>query len=286
MRRANYCRPGPAAALRELVLPDCVCPRAARAFSLSAGVAALTLASACVHAGEAGTASANGAVAATLSAPVHSAAAAQGYAAETRHLAYFGQEQASRDVRRIVDWVVDSADNQGLPFVVVDKIDAKVYVFDAGGSIQGAAPALVGAARGDYTVPGIGDRALSDQPRETRTTPAGRFVAALGMDSHHHDVVWVDYRAAVALHRVITTNPAERRLERLATPTPRDNRISWGCINVPKKFYEAVVQPAFTGTRAIVYVLPETRPALEFFGAYDVEQRMARNYRERAQPVE
>jgi hypothetical protein len=212
-------------------------------------------------------------------APTQSATEAR--AAGSHHRAYFGREQASRDARHIADWIVDSADNQGLPFVIVDKIDAKVFVFDPGGRIRGAAPALLGLARGDDTVPGIGDRELSDQSPETRTTPAGRFVAALGLDSHDQDVVWVDYDAAVALHRVITTNPEERRLERLATPTPLDNRISWGCINVPARFYENVVSPAFTGTDGIVYVLPETRPAREVFGSYDVEERLARNYADR-----
>lgn len=183
----------------------------------------------------------------------------------------------------MADWIVDSVDNQGLPFVVIDKIGARIFVFDAGGRIRGAAPALLGLARGDDTVPGIGDRELSDQPPETRTTPAGRFVAALGMDTRGEDVVWVDYEAAVSIHRVITTKPEERRLERLATPTPLDNRISYGCINVPARFYETVIQPAFTGTNGIVYVLPETRSAREVFGSYDVAERLRRDYADRTQ---
>jgi hypothetical protein len=207
----------------------------------------------------------------------HYAAASEDVAGR-RHYAYFGSEQASRDARHIADWIVDSADNLGLPFVIVDKTDAKVFVFDAGGRIRGAAPALLGLARGDDTVPGIGDREFSDMPPETRTTPAGRFVAALGMDTRGEDVVWVDYEAAVSLHRVLTTNPKERRLQRLATPTPLDNRISYGCINVPKRFYEQVVSPAFTGTDGIVYVLPETRPARVVFGSYDVEERLRQQY--------
>ncbi len=190
----------------------------------------------------------------------------------------FGQARASRDARQTADWVVASADNHDLPFVIVDKVDAKVFVFDATGRILGASSALLGAARGDNSVPGIGDRALADQPPETRITPAGRFLAALGVNAHHHDVVWVDYHAAVALHRVVTTNPQEHRLERLATSTPLDNRISWGCINVPVRFYETVVRPAFIGTRGFVYVLPEARPALAFFGAYDAEERMRSGY--------
>jgi len=108
-------------------------------------------------------------------------------------------------------------------------------------------------------------------------------VAALGMDSNGGDVLWVDYDAAVAIHRVITTKPEERRLQRLATSTPLDNRISYGCINVPARFYEKVVHPAFTGTDGIVYVLPETRPAREVFGSYDVRERSDRNYASRTQ---
>jgi hypothetical protein len=226
---------------------------------------------------------ATGPLSAPSGAPTHSAIEVRAKVAGIQHRAYFGRERASRDAQQIADWIVDSADNLGLPFVIVDKVDAKLFVFDAGGRIQGAAPALIGAARGDDTVPGIGDREYADMPFETRTTPAGRFVAALGQDSHGVDILWVDYEAAVAIHRVITTKPEERRLERLATPTPLDNRISYGCINVPARFYENVVSPAFSGTDGIVYVLPETRPAREVFGSYDVEEQLGRNYADRTE---
>lgn len=46
---------------------------------------------------------------------------------------------------------------------------------------------------------------------------------------------------------------------------PIDKRISHGCINVPKKFYENIVRPTFTGTSGIVYVLPEIRSNREIF---------------------
>jgi len=69
---------------------------------------------------------------------------------------------------------------------------------------------------------------------------------------------------------VIAGTPKERRAQRLASPSPDDNRVSYGCINVPVHFFDAVVKPAFTGTNGIVYVLPETRPARVVFGSYDV----------------
>jgi hypothetical protein len=186
--------------------------------------------------------------------------------------ANFEREHKSRDTQHAADWVVDSGDNRGMPFVIVDKMDAKVFVFDADGQLRGAAPALLGLARGDDSIPGIGDRMLSDVRPEERTTPAGRFMASLGYNFNGKDVLWVDYDGAVSLHRVVTNEPTERRLQRLATPTPLDNRISYGCINVPAKFFDNVVSPAFTGTRGIVYVLPETRSNREMFALYyDVE---------------
>jgi hypothetical protein len=191
----------------------------------------------------------------------------------------FAREPASRSARELADWVVDSGDNADKPFVIVDKVNARIFVFDPRGRIRGASPALLGSARGDHSVPGIGERELSDVRPEDRTTPAGRFVAALGRNFRGEDVVWVDYDAAVSLHRVITTNPEERRLHRLATATPRDNRISYGCINVPVAFYETVVSPAFSGTEGIVYVLPEVLSAREVFGPYGAFIRTARRPR-------
>ena len=72
------------------------------------------------------------------------------------------------------------------------------------------------------------------------------------------------------MHRVRANVKAERRLQRLASATPADNRISFGCINLPVRFYEDVLSPAVRSTGAVIYVLPETRPAAELFGAYEV----------------
>lgn len=206
------------------------------------------------------------------SAPAQATNAPQPDTATGVKRADFARIQASGGVHHIADWAVDSGDNKGMPFVIVDKTNAKIFVFDASGRIRGAAPALLGLARGDDTVPGIGDRPLSKVRPEERTTPAGRFVAERGMSTRGVDIVWVDYDAAVSIHRVITTNLKERRAERMATPTSADNRISFGCINVPVAFYNNVLNPAFADSKAIVYVLPETRPIRQVFGSYDVNE--------------
>lgn len=188
----------------------------------------------------------------------------------TPRRAAFQQERPSADVRHIADWAIASGDNAGMPYIVVDKINARLFVFDADGRLRGATSALLGLARGDHSVPGIGSRKLSTILPEERTTPAGRFVASLDRSLAGEEILWVDYDSGVALHRVIATVPKERRLQRLESGVPLEHRITFGCINVPVKFYENVVSPAFTGTSGIVYVLPETRPVREVFGSYDV----------------
>jgi hypothetical protein len=184
----------------------------------------------------------------------------------------FGSARPARDARTIADWVVASADNRGLPFAVIDKRGAHLYVFAPSGKLRGHAPILLGMARGDDTVPGIGDREFSNIAPHERTTPAGRFVAERGRNLRGENVLWVDYDAAVSMHPVLTTNPVERRLQRLATATPKDNRISYGCINVPKRFFNQVVLGSLTGPKAVVYVLPDVKPLHQVFRSYTARQ--------------
>jgi hypothetical protein len=205
-----------------------------------------------------------------LSPPVRRAGLPTGQAtvlpvAESVARADFGPERPSPDARQLADSVVASGDNQGLAFLVVDKPDARLFVFDPRGRLQGQAPILLGLAPGDDSVPGIGTRQMSRILPHERVTPAGRFIAEPGRNLEGEDIFWVDYDAAVSMHRVRAKVAAERRLERLASPTPTDNRISYGCINVPAGFYDSVVTKALADGRAVVYVLPEQRALVEVF---------------------
>jgi hypothetical protein len=184
----------------------------------------------------------------------------------------------SADVESVVRWISTSGDNARAPFLVVDKRNARLYVFSKEATVVADAPVLLGAARGDDSVPGIGERKMSDIRPFERTTPAGRFVGEAGRNLQGETVVWVDYGNAVSMHRVRATNPKERRLERLATPTIADNRISWGCINVPAAFFDAHVAPIFGGARhAMIYVLPEVHRLDEVFPVASEPGRVARS---------
>src|SRR5579872_6638343 len=108
----------------------------------------------------------------------------------------FSTTSPSAEARQVANWVVASSDNHDLPFIIVDKLAARLFMFDGGGTIRATTPALLGLARGDDSPPGIGDRKLSMIARSERITPAGRFVAARGKNLRGQDILWVDYPAA------------------------------------------------------------------------------------------
>jgi hypothetical protein len=103
-----------------------------------------------------------------------------------------------------------------------------------------------------------------------RTTPAGRFASTPGRNDKGEDIVWIDYAAALAIHRLRPAPAQERRPARLASATPADNRISSGCIVVPVAFFESVVAPTLGQRHGVVYVLPESRPARALFAELDL----------------
>jgi len=170
----------------------------------------------------------------------------------------------SRDAWQVINWVIATHDNNDMPFMVIDKVAAKVLLFSSTGEKIAAAPALFGMTAGDESTPGVGDRELSNIPPKDRTTPAGRFVAKFGWAAGSRQVLWVDYQSAISIHPVITVRN-QHRVERLNSPTPADNRITYGCINVPVSFYAKVIKPMFKRSAGIVYILPETKPLNEVF---------------------
>lgn len=184
-----------------------------------------------------------------------------------------GQE-VSGTVIALAGWVVAAKDSEGYPFAVIDKAAAQVMVFGGDGRLRGAAPALFGSAVGDHTAPGVAGLALRAIPGRDRTTPAGRFVGGFGPSLDAGRVLWVDYDSAVSIHPTATGVPAERRAERLASPSPDDNRITHGCINVAPDFYEQVIQPTFE-RGGVFYILPEKASIAETLPEFAQTQRRA-----------
>jgi hypothetical protein len=166
---------------------------------------------------------------------------------------------------RVAQWIAASDDNGEFPYIIIDKQAGRLFLFDADGKSLGDAPVLTGIAEGDEATPGIGAKKLAEIGPAEKTTPAGRFLAKYGRAVGKERVLWVDYHDSVALHAVVTGNKKERRVERLETPTAEDNRITFGCINVPTKFYTQSVRPLFRKSGGMVYVLPDRKPLEEVF---------------------
>ena len=172
-------------------------------------------------------------------------------------------QDVSSTVIELAGWVVAAKDNHGYPFAVIDKEAAQILVFGGDGRLRGAAPGLFGSAVGDHTAPGIAGLALREIPGKDRTTPAGRFVGGFGPSIDAGRVLWVDYDSAVSIHPTANV-PGEKRAERLASPSPDDNRVTHGCINVAPEFYEQILGPTFK-RGGVFYVLPDKASVAETF---------------------
>mgnify|MGYP001042889235 CR=1 FL=1 len=174
------------------------------------------------------------------------------------------QAEPSDEASRVVRWVASSHDNRSLPYVVIDKKAARAYLFTGQGKALGDAPVLIGVQPGDDATPGIGAKSLSEIGPAERTTPAGRFLAKFGKAAGNQKVLWVDYATSVALHTIPVGNKEKRR-ERMLSKTIADNRITFGCINVPKVFYNKGVVPLFQKKGGYVYILPDIKSIEEVF---------------------
>jgi len=190
-------------------------------------------------------------------------------------LADFAGTNAPADVVHVANWVSYTRNAGRKAFVVIDKKQAQMYVFDPQGKLKSHSQVLLGKAVGDTSAPGVGNKPLSQLKESEKTTPAGRFLATPGKNTHKDDIIWIDYAAAVSMHRMHSMSASERRAERMATADPGDNRISNGCVNVPPAFYNSVLRPTVLKQGAYVYVLPETRTPQQQFGSFDVPQGAA-----------
>ncbi len=162
------------------------------------------------------------------------------------------------DAQHAVQWVMQQADHRGRPFAIIDKKQARIHVFEPSGALVGAAGVLIGLTPGDRdAAANLGARSIASLGPEERTTPAGRFYSEPGHNDKGEAIVWFDYDAALAIHRLRPAPAHERRPQRLASADPAERRISYGCVVVPVAFFEDVIAPTLGRRRGVVYVLPE-----------------------------
>ena len=179
--------------------------------------------------------------------------------------AFFGFENKSDEVLLVADWVVRSQDNHRLPFVVVDKKQFKLFVFDPDGRVLAVTSVLLGLAIGDITPPGIGNLKLSEIQPKDRITAAGRFLLRHGFDLEGGKVLWVDFESGLAIHSIPAGNNEALRIKRIQSSNPKEHRGTLGCVNVTREFYRHILSPLFDNGNGYVYILPETMPIATFF---------------------
>jgi hypothetical protein len=177
----------------------------------------------------------------------------------------------SVDVQHIAEWAVHSGDHKGLPFIIVDKVNAQALAFDRTGTLVRKTPVLLGIGVGDVFAPGVVNMNMYDTKPWQRITPAGRFFAEEDLNLKGQRVLWVDYDTSIAIHKLPSKRTKQRRHERIVSPDPAEHRITYGCINVPPAFYDQVVHPLFGRKGGIVYVLPESMPLKSVFRSYDLD---------------
>jgi hypothetical protein len=150
----------------------------------------------------------------------------------------FGTHRVSADARHAGLWIPGSADRRGMPFAIVDRNDARIYVFEASGRLSSASSALLGQARGDHSAPGVGERTQAGAvPPHERTTPSCRFMSepdAISMASRSYGSTTPSPWPFTAFARVRARLAREARL---SSGTPRDDRVSLGCLVGPEPFY-------------------------------------------------
>jgi len=152
--------------------------------------------------------------------------------------------------------------NDARPFAIVDKRQATLSVYAADGTLVGRAPALLGLTPGDQEpASSRGKDPLALKVNE-RVTPAGRFEAQPGHNLSGERIVWIDYEASLAIHRLRPAPASQRRPERLASANLQDRRITLGCVVVDPAFFDRVVLPTLGNGKSLVYILPEREPVL------------------------
>jgi hypothetical protein len=160
--------------------------------------------------------------------------------------------QLSKNGKRIYLSQMTKHNNEN--YLIVDKVRASMYVIDKSGKLIGDFPVLLGQTKGEAP---NGSDADSDVAVNA-TTPAGKYkLARSGMDILEEDfneyggnVLSILKSGGLAIH---VTYPKEKikRTEALMTETTKDNRMSWGCINIDEKMWIKYIKDNFKGTESI-----------------------------------
>lgn len=153
----------------------------------------------------------------------------------------------SHEANVVNSWVRQSKDNAGQRYIIADKVTGKIHIVDATGKVLATASALYGEKLGD-------GYSLGETPAGVFTLRHEAAPAAYGGDLEQFGTA--PNGDIYAIHRVLTNNPRQRRLQRLESPNAAAHRISLGCINIPSALYDKYLSKGFNGK---LYIIPDQK---------------------------
>jgi hypothetical protein len=145
--------------------------------------------------------------------------------------------------------------NHSTPAVITaDKTNGTISVYWPDTNTTITKPALFGKVKSNAL-----NLERYDRPGPfNNITPAGSFPVTKMVSWRLNEsmLVFINGKATVlAIHPLWNGNPDQRRIQRLNSPSPDDNRITGGCINVDETFFYSVLNQLPDGT--ILNILPE-----------------------------
>ena len=177
----------------------------------------------------------------------------------------------------VVQNIVGQNDNQGKQFIVADKQAGTLTMYTSSGQQITSTPALFGKTEGDsVSSKNTPSGRFETKQANVRTEGYGGSAQVLTQNGQNLQLGGSSY----AIHRVYTKYARENRQGRLDTPTTTDNRISYGCINVPVDFYDTYLN---SDQDTVVYVMPETDAGRT--GVFDVVPTATQNTKEQVEPA-
>lgn len=140
------------------------------------------------------------------------------------------------------------------PVLVLDKENASLTVYYPDTQTRITQPALLGRIKSDK----LDMTNYDHEERANGITPSGTFTVnnEFSWQLNEPMLVFIQGAYAVdAIHPLWTRNPDQHRVQRLYSPTPADNRVTGGCVNVDPDFFYNVLVNLPNGTKFTI--LPE-----------------------------
>lgn len=151
-----------------------------------------------------------------------------------------------------------TAKKSGKGFIIADKPNGMLHLFNADGSLLAQDAALFGKDTGDK----LGKSSLLGGPK---ITPAGPFSLRVG-DSEYAGGKSLDLvesydptdNSTIAVHAAYLGDPKEDRLGRLKSASAADNKISYGCVNTAHDTFLNTILPNIDNFNGgMMFVLPD-----------------------------